>query len=116
MVTRVYLSAQPIRHLDRFGRFFCEKKAEPIEILFGIWTRVDAGKHVLDGGAHWRNVANTIEPFLCGGDAAFLSNYTLTTCLEMRKNCKVWFWFDWNDDEDGYTGQLAEATGDFAYT
>ena len=21
-------------------------------------------------GAHWRNVANTIEPYVCGGDAA----------------------------------------------
>ena len=29
----------------------------------------------LDGGAHWRNVANTTEPSICGGDAAFLSNY-----------------------------------------
>jgi len=26
-------------------------------------------------GAHWHNVANTIEPSVCGGDAAFLSNY-----------------------------------------
>jgi len=32
-------------------------------------------KHVLDGCAHWRNLANTIEPSMCGGDAAFLSNY-----------------------------------------
>jgi len=32
-------------------------------------------KHVLDGGAHWRNRANMIEPSMCGGDAAFLSNY-----------------------------------------
>jgi len=27
------------------------------------------------GDAHWRNLANTIEPSVCGGDAAFLSNY-----------------------------------------
>jgi len=26
-------------------------------------------------GAHWRNLANTIEPFVRGGEAAFLSNY-----------------------------------------
>ena len=26
-------------------------------------------------GAHWRNLANTTEPSMCGGDAAFLSNY-----------------------------------------
>jgi len=26
-------------------------------------------------GAHYRNLANTIELSMCGGDAAFLSNY-----------------------------------------
>ena len=26
-------------------------------------------------GAHWCNLANTTEPTMCGGDAAFLSNY-----------------------------------------
>jgi len=25
--------------------------------------------------AYWRNLANTIEPSVCNGDAAFLSNY-----------------------------------------
>ena len=25
-------------------------------------------------GAHWHNVANMIEPSMCGGDVAFLSN------------------------------------------
>ena len=33
-------------------------------------------KHVLDRGARWRHLANTIiEPSVCGGDAAFLSSY-----------------------------------------
>jgi len=27
------------------------------------------------GSAHWRNLANTTEPSVCCGDAAFLSNY-----------------------------------------
>jgi len=27
--------------------------------------------HVLDGGAHWRNLANTIQPSMCGSDAVF---------------------------------------------
>jgi len=27
----------------------CAKAAEPIEMPFGMWTRVDPGKHVLDG-------------------------------------------------------------------
>ena len=31
-------------------------------------------------GAHWRHLANTIEPSLCGYDAA-LCRITLTTCL-----------------------------------
>ena len=30
--------------------------------------------------AHWRHLANTIEPFVCGGDAA-LCQITLTTCF-----------------------------------
>jgi len=30
-------------------------------------------------GAHWRNLANTTEPSVCGCDAA-LSQITLTTC------------------------------------
>jgi len=35
---------------------------------FGMWS-------IIRWGAHWRNLANTIEPSMCGGDAAFLSNY-----------------------------------------
>jgi len=31
--------------------------------------------HTLNGGAHRRNLANTIEPSICGGGAAFFSNY-----------------------------------------
>jgi len=30
-------------------------------------------------GAHWRHLANTIEPSVCGGDAV-LCHITLTTC------------------------------------
>jgi len=33
-------------------------------------------KHVLDGGAHWRHLANATEPSTCGGNAAFLSNHS----------------------------------------
>jgi len=45
--------------------------AEPIEMPFGMWTPVATRKHVLDWGAHWRNLANTTEPAMCGGDTAF---------------------------------------------
>ena len=31
-------------------------------------------------GAHWRHMANTTEPSICGGDAA-LCQITLTTCF-----------------------------------
>jgi len=31
-------------------------------------------------GAHWRHLANTIEPSVCGGDAV-LCQITLTTCF-----------------------------------
>ena len=51
------------------------KTAEPIEMPFGLKTRVGPRKHVLGGGAHWHNLANTNGPAMCGCDAAFLSNY-----------------------------------------
>jgi len=52
------------------------KTAEPIEMQFGIWTWVCPRKHVLGGGVNWRNLANTIEPFMCAGEeACMLSDY-----------------------------------------
>jgi len=53
----------------------CAKTAEPIEMPFELWTRVDPIKHVLDEGTHWRHLANTIEPSMCSSDETFLSNY-----------------------------------------
>jgi len=50
------------------------KEAEPIKMPFGLWTRVGSMKRVLDGGAHWCHLANTIEPSMCDSDVAFLSN------------------------------------------
>jgi len=32
-------------------------------------------EHVLDVGAHWRNLVNMIEVSVCGGDAAVMSSY-----------------------------------------
>ena len=52
-----------------------QKTAEPIEMPFRLWIRMSPRKHVLHGGAHWRNLANTIESSMCGGYATFLSNY-----------------------------------------
>jgi len=53
----------------------CAKTAEPIEMSFGIWTRMCPRKHVLGCGVHWHHLANTTEPSMCGGDVAFLSSY-----------------------------------------
>ena len=52
----------------------CAKMAEPIKMRF-LWTGMGPRKHVLHEDAHWRNLANTIESSVCGGDTAFLSNY-----------------------------------------
>jgi len=57
----------------------CAKTAEPMEMLFGIWTWVGPRKHVLGGDAHWRHLANTIEPSMCDGNVA-CCQITLTTC------------------------------------
>ena len=53
------------------------KVAEPMS--FGLWTWVGPRNHILDGGAHWHHLANTIEPSMHGNDAA-LCQITLTTC------------------------------------
>jgi len=66
----------------------CADTAEPIEMPFGIWTRVGPRKHVLHGGAHWRQPANAIEPPMCDGDAAFLSNY-VDHLLVFTADCRV---------------------------
>jgi len=60
------------------------KMAEPIEMPFGLWTRVAPRNHVLDGDAHWRHLANTTEPSTCVADAA-LCQSTLTTCCFGRR-------------------------------
>jgi len=53
----------------------CVKTAEPIQMLFGMWTQMALRKHVL-GGAWGCTLAQSgeHEPSMCGGDVAFLSN------------------------------------------
>ena len=46
--------------------------AEPVEIQCGMLSGAGPENHVLHGSAHWYNLANTIEPFVCGGDADLL--------------------------------------------
>ena len=68
-----------------------QKTAEPIDLPFELLTRVGRRKHKFNricqvaltcphGRAHWRHLANTIEPSICGGDVVFCQ-FTLTTCL-----------------------------------
>jgi len=42
------------------------KTAEQIEMPFGLWARVGARKHALHVDTHWPNVANEIDPSMCG--------------------------------------------------
>ena len=42
---------------------------------FGMWTQLGPVKHVLDEGAQWRHLANTIDAFVHDRDAVFLSNF-----------------------------------------
>ena len=69
----------------------CAKTAEPIEMPFGLWARVDSANHVLGGGPDLPMGMDNFEgegwpiakyrelPFMCGGDAACYQ-ITLTTC------------------------------------
>ena len=68
--------------------------AEPIDLPFGLWTRVSRRKHRFNdirqvapmcqyGRAHRRHLANTIEPSVCGGDAVS-RQITLTPCYYYR--------------------------------
>ena len=62
-------------HARRHSAVSHAKTAEPIVMPFGLLIRVGPMKQVL-GGVHtdttWRN---TTEPFMCGSNATFLSNY-----------------------------------------
>jgi len=46
----------------------CAKTAEPFEMPFGLWTRVDLRNHV---GCNWCNLANTVEQSKYNSDAVF---------------------------------------------
>jgi len=69
----------------------CAKTADPIDLPFGLWTRMGQRKHWFNrvrqvapicphGRANWRHLAITIEPSVCCDDAA--CQITLTTCYK----------------------------------
>jgi len=64
-----------------------QKIAELIEMSFRLWTLVAEGS-MCYMGAHWRNLANTTEPFVCGADVD-LCQIILTSCYHCAKS-KWW--------------------------
>jgi len=89
----------------------CAEAAEPIDLPFGLWTRVDQRKHKFNhilqvapvcphGRAQWQHLANTIEPSICGGDLV-LCQITLTTCIFLVAFlCLKWLTLDVFDDRE----------------
>jgi len=77
------------RHARRHSAVRYAKMAKPTEMPFGWWTRVGRWNHVLCG-VHWRNLASTTEPFVCGGNVV-LCQITLTTCQPVYQICYVDF-------------------------
>ena len=83
----------------------CAKTAEPIKMLFGMWTWVGPRKHVLDEGAYWRSLANVIEPSMCSGDVA-ICQITLTASYYLcRAEC---CFYNYNNNEHVYSPQKAD--------
>jgi len=93
----------------RHSAVSCAKTAEPIHLPFGLWTWVCPRKckfncirqvapmctrSIVFTRWHWsqHHLANTIEPSVCGGDAA-LCQVTLTTCY-------YYFYDDVQNDND----------------
>ena len=58
----------------------CAKPAGRIKMLLAGPTAVGSVKHVLDVDAYWHHLANTIDRFVRGSDAA-MCQITLTTFL-----------------------------------
>jgi len=70
----------PIVKYTEFLLSAVQKTVEPIDLPFGLWTRLGQRKHKFNALVRWRrNVAITTEPSVCCGDAA-LCQITLTTC------------------------------------
>jgi len=56
-------------HARRHSAVSSAKMAESIEMPFGLWTLSGGPMEALHGGAHWRHLANTIEPSMFVGPA-----------------------------------------------
>ena len=93
----------------------CAKMAEPLEMLFGLWTRVGRRKHVLDGGARWCHLVIIIDWtnrmwWQCAFFVKLLRALVIRLTLWRMKenngpwsegfcvvNCRplIWFWLEW---------------------
>jgi len=57
------------KHVRAYPVTLCRELCKtfgPIEKSFELWTPVGRRKHVLDVGAQWHHLANTIETFMFG--------------------------------------------------
>jgi len=61
-------------------RELCKNDRTDRHAILDAESSMDPVNRVLYVGAHWRDLVNTTEPSMCGGDAA-LCQITLTTCL-----------------------------------
>jgi len=84
---------------DRVGRSVCRSVCHDREPCKNGWTDPEAVWGMNSGGpmkvcirwgAHWRHLANTIEPSMCDGDSAFLSNY-FDYLLFYCQEAKCWY-------------------------
>jgi len=62
-----------------------QNMAEPIEMPFGLWTKVDPRNHLLGGVHTGACLTNTTESSMCGGDVD-LCQITLTPCYISRES------------------------------
>jgi len=71
------------KYMNFISAVSCAKKAEPIDLPFGLWTRQGRRMHMFNRirqvapmcphwRSHCRHLANTIEPSVYGGDAPFV--------------------------------------------
>jgi len=56
-------------HAQQHAVVNCAKMAEPIRMPFGLWPQGGPKEACVTWGAHWRDVANTIESSMFGGPA-----------------------------------------------
>jgi len=67
------------------------KTAEVIEMLFGLWTRMDPGKHVLDGGPDLPMGRGNFEGGRCVPLHSILGHVSAVSCAKMAEPIEIPF-------------------------